>query len=325
MSDHLALGPGAEFDRIRAIIAALGPAAHGLGGDCALVPSDGETLALSTDTSVEGVHFRREWLSPEEIGWRAAAGALSDLAAAGAAPIGVLAAVTVPAPGTGDELVSIMRGVGAAASAVSGSVLGGDLSRGASWSITITVLGRARRAVTRAGARPGDRLWVTGALGGARAALACLERGAAVPDDARQAFAHPEPRIAAGLKLAELGARAMIDLSDGLGGDVRHLAAASRVALAIEVERVPVMPGARIVAERSGMPAERFAAEGGEDYELLVALPPLFGERDAAELSHRCGVPLTPIGKVHDGAGVRFSLDGKELLLHGWDHFANGR
>jgi thiamine-monophosphate kinase len=325
VSDHLALGPGTEFDRIRAIIAALGPAGQGLGGDCALVPAGGGTLALSTDTSVEGVHFRRDWLSPEEIGWRAAAGALSDLAAAGAAPIGLLAAVTLPTSVPGDELVSVMRGVGAAASAVGGGVLGGDLSRGPSWSITITVLGRARRAVTRAGACPGDRLWVTGTLGGARAALTCLEQGAAVPDDARQAFTHPEPRIAAGLKLAELEAHAMIDLSDGLGGDARHLAAASGVALAIEIERVPVTPGARIMAERSGMPAERFAAEGGEDYELLVALPPLFGERDAAELSHQCGVPLTLIGTVHDGAGVRFSLDRKELPLHGWDHFANRR
>jgi thiamine-monophosphate kinase len=322
---HLALGPGSEFERIRAVLAALGPMGQGIGGDCALIPGSSGTLALSIDSSVEGVHFRRDWLSPEEIGWRATAGALSDLAAAGAAPVGVLAAVTLPSSTAGEELVAVMRGVGTAAALVGGSVLGGDLSRGPSWSITITVLGRAVRPVTRAAARPGDRLWVTGALGGARAALTYLEQAAPVPEDARRAFARPEPRIRAGLKLAELGAHAMIDLSDGLGGDARHLAAASEVALAIDLERVPVSPGARIVAAQSGTPAERFAAEGGEDYELLAALPPSFGERDAVELSHACGVPLTLIGKVREGSGVRFSLGRKDLPLHGWDHFANGR
>jgi thiamine-monophosphate kinase len=318
---HLALGPGTEFERIRAVIAALGPLGQGIGGDCALIPESSGTLALSIDSSVEGVHFRRDWLTPEEIGWRATAGALSDLAAAGAAPVGVLAAVTLPASAPGEELVALMRGVGAAAAVVGGSVLGGDLSRGPSWSITIAVIGRAVSPVTRAGARPGDRLWVTGALGGARAALTCLEQGVPVPDDTRRAFARPEPRIAAGLKLAELGAHAMIDLSDGLGGDARHLSAASEVALAIDLERVPVAAGARIVAEQSGKPAEQFVAEGGEDYELLVALPPSFGERDAVELTHACGVAMTPVGQVRTGAGARFLLHGAELELGGFDHF----
>ena len=148
------LGPGREFDRIRAIAAALGPAAKGLGGDCALVPDGIGVLALSTDTSVEGVHFRRDWLSAEEIGWRAAAAALSDLAAAAAPAVGLLAAVTVPADAPADDLVAVMRGVGAAASASGGAVLGGDLSRGADWSLTITVVGRTERPLTRAGARP---------------------------------------------------------------------------------------------------------------------------------------------------------------------------
>jgi thiamine-monophosphate kinase len=325
VTSHLALGPGTEFDRIRAIIAALGQAGQGLGGDCALLPAGSGTLALSTDTSVEGVHFRREWLNPEEVGWRAAAAALSDLAATGAIPVGVLAAVTLPENAPADDVVGLMRGVGAAAAAMGGAVLGGDLSRGPGWSVTVTVLGRAARPVTRAGARPGDRLWVTGTLGGARAAVACWQRGDEPPPDARRAFAHPEPRIAAGLKLADLGARAMLDVSDGLGGDARHLAAASEVALVIELERVPVAPAARAVAARSGSVAEVFAAEGGEDYELLVALPPLFGERDAVELSHACGVALTLIGNVREGAGVRFAHHGNDLPLRGWDHFANVR
>jgi thiamine-monophosphate kinase len=172
-----ALGPGPEFDLIRAIARALGPAAGSLDDDCALVPDGATTLAFSTDISVENVHFRRDWLSPAEIGWRAAAGSLSDLAAEGAEAIGLLAAVTGPRSLAEHDLVELMRGVGEAAASAGGRVLGGDLSTAPYWSIAVTVVGRAARPVTRAGARPGDGLWVTGELGGARAALEAWLRG----------------------------------------------------------------------------------------------------------------------------------------------------
>ncbi len=324
MTTALPLGPGGEFDRIRAIAAALGSAATGLGGDCALIPAGTGTLALSTDTSVEGVHFRRDWLTAEEIGWRAAASALSDLAAGAASLVGLLAAVTVPPDGTEEELVAVMRGVGAAATASGGTVLGGDLSRGAAWSLTITVLGRAERPLSRAGAMAGDRLWVTGMLGASRAALEQWRRGDHPAEEARRAFALPLPRIAAGVTLARLGARAAIDLSDGLGGDARHLAAASGVAIAIELERLPVAPSALAEAGRSGTDGATFAAEGGEDYELLVALPPVYGERDAVELTHAAGVAVTPVGIVEKGEGVRFTLHGTALAIGGWNHFPLG-
>jgi thiamine-monophosphate kinase len=122
------LGPGVEFDQIRAIATVLGPRAAELGDDCALVPLGGGFLALSTDVSVEDVHFRRAWLTMEEIGWRAAAGALSDLAAVGAAPAGLLVALTVPPDLTQRDVVAIMDGVGSVASLVGTPVLGGDLS-----------------------------------------------------------------------------------------------------------------------------------------------------------------------------------------------------
>jgi thiamine-monophosphate kinase len=321
MNTPIPLGPGREFDRVRAIAGALGPAASSLGGDCALLPDGDRTLAVSTDVSVEGVHFRREWLNAEEIGWRAAAAALSDLAAVAASPLGLLAAVTTPGAATDDELVALMRGVGAAAAAVGGLVLGGDLSRGDAWSVAVTVIGRASRPLTRVGAVPGDRVWVTGSLGAARAALAQWQRGQTPDPDARRAFAHPTPRIHAGLRLAAIGAHAMLDLSDGLAGDAGHLAAASGVALGIELERLPVAPPALAEAQRSALDPARFAAEGGEDYELLVALPSQFGEREAVELTHACGVPLTLIGEARPGAGVRFALHGRELALSGFDHF----
>lgn len=315
------LGPGGEFDRIRLVAAALGDAAGALGDDCAVLPDAPGAVVLSTDVSVEEVHFRRAWLSLEEIGWRAAAAALSDLAAVGAEAVGLLVALTVPRAAADDDLVALMRGIGAAAGSVGGRVLGGDLSTGPSWSAAVTVIGRARRPMSRAGARPGDRLWVTGSLGLARAALESWRRGDAPAPEARRRFAHPEPRIAAGRWLAAHGARAMLDLSDGLGGDARHLAAASRVALDVSLDRLPVAAAAADEAGRLGVPSVRFAAEGGEDYELLVALPPAFGDADAGAFTRETGLALTRIGAVGEGAGVRFAMAQGAVALQGFDHF----
>src|SRR5690606_8898779 len=136
---------------------------------------------------------------------------------------------------------------------------------------------RAVHLVRRTGARPGDGLWVSGALGGARAALAAWEDGRQPDARAREAFARPAPRLALGAWLAAAGAHAMLDLSDGLAGDARHLAAASGVRIAVELERVPLHHAVHAEAERARKAPARFAAEGGEDYELLAALPATFG------------------------------------------------
>ncbi|HEX2217699.1 MAG TPA: thiamine-phosphate kinase [Gemmatimonadales bacterium] len=320
-SEPLALGPGAEFDRIRGIAHALGDRARGLGDDCALLPIGSATLALSTDISVEGVHFRVDWIEPAEIGWRAAAAALSDLAAEGAQPLGVLSAVVVPQGATDGDVVEVAGGIGEAAAAMGAVVLGGDLSRGPVWSVAVTVVGRAERPVTRAGARPGDGVWVTGVLGGARAAVSAWRRGAVPADDARRAFARPEPRITAGLWLAAHGARSMLDISDGLAGDAAHLAAASDVRLRLTLEAVPVASAAIAEARRLGLPVQQFAAEGGEDFELLVVLPPEFGDAEVREFEVACGIALTRVGRVERGSGVRAELLGRSLELHGYDHF----
>jgi thiamine-monophosphate kinase len=308
------LGGGAEFDRIRAIAAALGSRARELGNDTALVKLGGTTVALSADVSVEGVHFRREWLSLEEIGWRAAAAALSDLAASAAEVVGVLAALTIPAAEPLSTFVALMQGVGAAADAVGGKVLGGDLSRGDAIALALTVLGTAAHPLTRAGARPGDGIWVTGELGGARAALTAFIAGRVPDAAARVRFARPEPRIAWGRWLAAQGARAMLDLSDGLAGDAGHLAAASEMAVHLELERIPCHPAVAGEAAAAGEPAPVFAAKGGEDYELLVALPPAF--------SAAGDFPLTRVGEVRAGAGLTLELAGRSLVLSGYEHFA---
>lgn len=321
MTLAFSLADSPEFDRIRAIARALGSAATRLGDDCALIPFERETLVLSTDVSVEDVHFRTTWLSLPEIGWRATASALSDLAAEGADAIGVLVALTAPSSASDTDVVALMSGVGDAAKASGGTVLGGDLSSGTAWSVAVTVVGRAAAPVTRAGAVPGDGLWVTGMLGGARAALELWQRGETPSETARSAFARPVPRIDGGRWLAHHGAHAMLDLSDGLAGDAPHLAAASNVALTITLDALPLAPDADAYARRMALAPERFCAEGGEDYELLVALPARFDKSDADRFYDDCNILLTRIGTVAEGSGVRFQLGGQDLDVRGFDHF----
>ena len=312
------LGPGPEFDRIRAIASGLGPRAGALGDDCAVLEIGGVPLALTTDTSLEDVHFRRDWLSLEEIGWRATAASLSDLAAAAAEPIGILAALTMPETEPESSFASIMAGAGDAVGSVGGVVLGGDLSRGASVSLTITSIGKAPRPLRRQGARPGDGVWVTGELGGARAALMAWKVARDPDVGARSRFAHPEPRIAEGLWLAANGATAMMDLSDGLAGDARHLAAVSRVVLRIDLDLLPRHPAVDAEAAAVGEMPASFAARGGEDYELLVTLPQSFAGTLPGRLS------LTRIGSVEDGEPGRVIMEqrGASVTLTGYDHFA---
>ncbi|MCU0620775.1 MAG: thiamine-phosphate kinase [Gemmatimonadales bacterium] len=317
---HLPLGPGREFDRVRAIAQALGPQAAVLGDDCAVLGPIAHRVVLSTDVSVEEVHFSRAWLTLEEIGWRAAAAALSDLAAEGADAIGLLCALTAPAEATQDDIVALMRGVGAAAQEAGGTVLGGDLSRGPAFALAVTVVGRALRPVTRRGAQPGDGVWVTGVLGGARSALHAWRAGRRPAPGARAAFAHPIPRIAAGRLLAQVGASAMVDVSDGLAADARHLAAASGVRLEIDLGRLPLGDGVSAAAQAIGYPPAAFAAEGGEDYELLATVPRA-AEAVLRSRAPEAQVPLTRIGEVQAGAGVACRFEGRELALEGFDHF----
>jgi thiamine-monophosphate kinase len=313
----LRLGSGGEFDRLRAIFATLGAAGRDLGDDCALLPVGGRTLAISIDLSLQAVHFRTDWLSFGEIGWRATAAALSDLAADGATPLGVLVSLGVPGnrqrrPGNASPAVQIMSGVGSAARSVGAKVLGGDLVRSPRYLVDVCVLGVVQRPVRRSGARLGDGLWVTGRLGGAGLALAALRAGRRLAPTVRRRFARPVPRIAAGRWLARRGARAMIDISDGLAGDAGHLAAASGVGIAIELERVPCWPGA----------TPRAAAASGEEYELLVALPRSFGTAGARAFRRATGLPLTRIGACTAGRGLRITHDGRPITPpRGFDHF----
>ncbi len=291
MSAHLPLGPGAEFDAVRAMLEVWGPLARGIGDDGAVldVPS-GTRLVVSTDTSVEEVHFRRAWLTPEEIGYRAAMAALSDLAAMGAAPLGLLLAATVPRSWR-DALVDLARGVGRAAGEVRIPIVGGDVTAGDRLALAVTVLGATARPIARRGARPGDRLFVTGRLGGPRRALLAWEGGGVPHPEDRARFAAPTARLEAGQWLAAHGATAMLDVSDGIAGDAAHLAEASGVRVVIALDRLPCLDGVRGAD----------AAKSGEEYELLVAGPPSLA---TGWPFTGTGVPLTEIGTIVDGTGV---------------------
>jgi len=321
VSDPLAtpLGPGREFDRIRKMAERWRSVARGLGDDCAFLEAGDAQLAVSIDLSIEDVHFRRAWLSPHEIGFRAAAGALSDLAAVAAEPLAVLLSLGAPEQEPESTLHAVADGVGEAVRHAGAAIVGGDLSRAPVLVVDCCVIGRTSAPVRRGGARPGNVLVVTGSLGGPRAALAAWQAGREPSPDARHRFAHPEARHGAAKYLASLGARAMIDLSDGLGGDLLHLLAASGVGARLDADKVPIHPAAQREARLAGEPAWAFAVRGGEDYELLAALPAGVTE----EVLRAAPVPVAVIGAVEEGRGVRAFFHGVPVELPGgFDHYA---
>jgi thiamine-monophosphate kinase len=330
---HIPLGRGAEFDLIRRFLRDAQPASGGsalpenvrvgAGDDCAIVR--GEGIALSMDMSVEDVHYRRAWLEPQEIGYRSVAAALSDLAAVAATPIGVMVAIAANESDGATVAAEIMEGARAAASGFRAALLGGDVTRSPGPLVMdVVVIGNAMRPALRRGARPGDSLWVTGELGAAAAAVASWEAGRIPEPAARLAFALPTPRVAEATWLASRNAvDAMIDISDGLAGDVTHIAAASEVRIILDALSIPIHPTAHIGAD-DPEDALRLALSGGEDYELCFAAPPGAVERLGEAFLQTFGIQLTCVGTVHEGTGVGLrNFDGSvsELGLKGFNHF----
>lgn len=318
------LGPGKEFDRIRGILDRIaeisGADASDIGDDCALLPVGSETLAISIDNSLENVHFRRDWLDFKEIGFRAAGAAFSDLAAKGATPLGVLVSLALPPQqkSGADPAADIMAGVAMMAHNLDAQVLGGDLTRSDTYMVDVCVIGSVQRPVRRSGARDGDGVWVTGYLGGAALALDRLREAKRMPTALRNRYACPEPRIEAGRWLADHGATAMIDISDGLAADAQHLAAASEVGIEIHLEQIPCWEDVAALA----------AVASGEEFELLCAMPPTFGDASVSTFRSQTGLQLSRVGTCLRGAGGR--RGGVRLLDHhkpvslpaGYDHFA---
>jgi thiamine-monophosphate kinase len=313
MTDSLELGPGREFDIIRELFARWGPRALGIGDDAALldVPA-GEQLVVSTDSSVEHIHFERAWLTPREIGYRATMAALSDLAAMAASPLGVLLALGLPDSWL-DSAGELGEGVGEALDRAQTIVRGGDITGASDLTIGVTVLGSTTNPLRRNGARLGDTVYVTGTLGGPGAALAAWQRGDAPSPAARERFARPVARIAEAIWLARGGARAGIDISDGLLADAGHLAAASGVRIQIDLEQLPLHDGV----------GAREAAVSGEEYELIVCAPAL----NVSAFARANQLALTAVGRVvepvPDGIGVSVRMHGERLApTEGFRHFS---
>jgi thiamine-monophosphate kinase len=285
----------------------------GPGDDAAMVATpDGRVLA-STDVLVEGVHFRLDWSTPEQVGRKAAAVNMADIAAMGASPTALLVGLCCPADTASAVAEGLAAGLWAEASAAGAGVVGGDVVSAPTVVLSVTVLGdlRGREPVTRSGARPGDLLAVAGRLGWAAAGLAVLRRGFRSPVEVVGAQRVPTPPYAAGPAAADAGATAMIDVSDGLLADLGHVASASGVALDIRADAVPLATRLVEVAAALGADARRWVLTGGEDHALAAAFP--------------AGTALpagwVEIGSVAEGAGI--TVDGRRYDgAAGWDHFA---
>jgi thiamine-monophosphate kinase len=229
----------------------------------------------------------------------------------GAAPLGVILAIAVPTAWR-DAIGEIADGIGEAAAFARAPIVGGDLSGGRELAITVTVLGSAVAPLRRSGARVGDRICVTGTLGGPSRAIAELSAGRVPDDRSRRRFAHPEPRIREARWLAAHGATAAIDVSDGVVSDAGHLAAASGVAIRLDLETLPCEPGVDCLD----------AAASGEEYELLLALPAAAAVHD---FERQFRLPLTEIGRVVAGGepGVTTMHRGASVAPpRGYDHFS---
>jgi thiamine-monophosphate kinase len=288
----------------------------GIGDDAAVLIHGGRSLVWTVDSAVEGVHFRREWASLNDIGWRSFMAAASDLAAMGATPRGALSALVLPESFTDAELEELAQGQAEAAAAIGTSVIGGNLSRGKELSITTSLLGEAARPILRSGARPGDTVAVAGRMGLAAAGLEALRRGVSVESVARaiEAWKHPRALVAEGVA-GGAKASAGIDLSDGLVLDASRLAAESGVSIVLEGERVLSAGGNELAdaARALSLVPLDLALHGGEDYALVMTFAP--GEIPP---------PFVVIGKCDAGDGV--SQQAPDGTLHkveprGFDHF----
>ena len=308
-----------EFDVIRRISGELPEAPPEVlvpvGDDCAVLSLGGMTWAAAADMLVLGHHFK-DWASPEDVGYKAVAVNASDVAAMGAEPRFILTSGGAP---EAETTFRCFQGVLEACREFGVYPLGGDTTRADTLTVDVSILGQfSYPPVLRSGARSGDLLAVTGELGASVAGFLALEGGGPEPERLIRKHLRPEPRVLAGSTAARLGAHAMIDLSDGLASDVRHICEKSGVGCRIDLERLPVAGEAREYVASLGEDPVRLAATAGEDYELLIAAPEPVLEGIAKEL----GVPLTVVGEV-TRADVVFTRGGEPVEdLSGWDHFS---
>ena len=313
----------------------------GIGDDAALLDALSAPI-VTCDCLVEGVHFRRDWTTPYLLGRKALNVNVSDVAAMGGRCV---AAFVTLALGPDVELTwveELYRGLESAAAEAGCTIAGGDTSRASQTFLSITLLGDAPSPVLRSGARVGDVLVVTGTLGDSAAGLALLQQGQKGSQDADESLVlarhfDPMPRgremnaaleVAASGNVQDEGARAVsaaLDLSDGLAGDARHIAARSEVSLEIEVAKLPLSSGARAVAERLATDPVAWALRGGEDYELLLCVAPQAVAQLTQYVTTATGTPMTVVGRCVPREAAPVILlypEGRREVAEGaWEHF----
>jgi thiamine-monophosphate kinase len=300
-----------------------------IGDDTALwQPSRSHRSVITTDALVENRHFRRDTMSLHDVGWRAMAANLSDLAAAGSRPVLATVALGIPESMPAEEVLELYRGMLAIATHHGCAIAGGDVTRSGELLVSITAIGEVRPSNVkgRGGALPGDVLAVTGPLGASRAGLYLADNpnmlSGELAQEALRAHRTPEPRVNEGRWLAaSANVHAMMDLSDGVSTDLPRLCASSRCAAVIE--DVPVAESARVVALAARVEPPAFALAGGEDFELLVAVNARAFGYLSERFRKRFGTPLHAIGRVRKGSGVFLLKGGTEtpLASTGWDPF----
>ncbi|MGH2555516.1 MAG: thiamine-phosphate kinase [Actinomycetota bacterium] len=308
----------------------------GLGDDAALVEMGSHLGILTSDMLVEGIHFDRETVSANDLGYKALAVNVSDVAAMGGSPRYGMVSLGLPEEVEASWVVELYGGLRDAAGEYAMAVVGGDTSRSERLVVSVAVTGEVARggAVTRSGARPGDRVVVTGALGASAGGLKLLQ---APPHDVAPTVAsdwgrtllnshlRPAARVGEGQTLAQSGATAMMDVSDGLAKDLGRLCEASEVRAAVVLADVPVALSLKELADvLPDVDPLTLALEGGEDYELLATMPPAAVSGAASKLAERFGTQLTDVGEIREGRGlVAIESDGTERPLEprGWDHF----
>jgi len=299
----------------------------GVGDDAAVVDVDAP-LVLTTDALVAGTHFQPGWLSPYQIGRRAYLVNASDIAAMGARPRWCLVSLGAPHDTAERDLLRLMLGVRDAAAEHDATVIGGNVTLSPVLFVSLTLLGTAAaQPIARSGGNVGDRLYVSGELGGAATAVRALLAGTPIGarSRARRAYAEPPARVQLGARLAASGVvSAMIDISDGLLQDLEHICDLSRVGARLDIDNVPVFaPGSR----RPSAAAIEQALRGGEDYELLFTVPPAKASR-VEQIGSEVGCRLTQIGILTQEHGI-VAADGRRLgaagAAGGYDHYRRGR